>query len=134
MADRQGTLPRFTPVEFEIMKVLWREGPLSAREVHESLGDRVDWAYTTTRTNVDRMVAKGLISKASMHGIHVFSPAVSRVVGLARRVHEFASQVLESGHQPVVSLFAATGTLTDDEIKELQSLLDADDGVLESTP
>jgi len=117
-------LPQLTSPELEIMKVLWRSEGLSAREIHEHLGERLNWAYSTTRTTVERMVRKRLVEKRAFHGLHLYSASVSRAAGLARLVRDFASQVLESSYVPVVSLFADGGNLTDDEIRELRRLLD----------
>ena len=116
-------LPQLTPAELEVMKVLWGESGLSAREVHQKLGDRQGWAYSTTRTTIERMVRKELVAKTSFHGLHIYSASVSRAAGLARMVRDFATQVLESSHVPVVSLFAETGSLTDEEIEEMRALL-----------
>lgn len=120
------TLPHLSPAELEIMKILWRDGRLSAREVHDRLPARLNWAYSTTRTTVERMVGKDLVAKAPVHGLLVYSPQISRAIGLARMVRDFAGQVLESSHVPVVSLFAETGTLSEDEIAELAGLLEDD--------
>jgi predicted transcriptional regulator len=117
-------LPQLTSPELEIMKVLWNSEGLSAREIHEHMGERLSWAYSTTRTTVERMVRKKLVEKRTFHGLHVYSASVSRAAGLARLVRDFASQVLESSHLPVVSLFADSGNLTDEEIRELRRLLD----------
>lgn len=117
-------LPQLTPAELEVMKVLWNCEGLSAREIHEQLADRQQWAYSTTRTTVERMVRKGLVQKNAFHGLHVYSASVSRARGLARMVRDFAAQVLESSHVPVVSLFADSGKLSDEEITELRDLLD----------
>lgn len=121
-------LPRLTPAELEVMKVLWANDGLSAREIHEQLGERLGWAYSTTRTTVERMVRKELVSKQAFHGLHIYSPFVSRATGLARMVRDFAAQVLESSHVPVVSLFAESGKLSGEEIEELRRLLDRDSG------
>lgn len=120
----ENDLPQLTPVELDVMKVLWSRGRLSAREIHDTLGGRLGWAYSTTRTTVERMVRKGLVEKSVFHGLHIYSATVSRATGLARMVREFASRVLESSHVPVVSLFSESGTLTDEEVAELRELLD----------
>ena len=117
-------LPQLTPAELEVMKTLWNAGRLSAREVHELLGDHMNWAYSTTRTTIERMVRKGLVEKKAFHGLHIYQASVSRATGLARMVRDFAQQVLETSHIPVVSLFADSGALTDAEVEELQKLLD----------
>jgi predicted transcriptional regulator len=117
-------LPQLTPAELEVMKVLWTGDGLSAREIHQQLGERLEWAYSTTRTTVERMVRKGLVTKNAFHGLHIYSASVSRARGLARMVRDFAARVLESSHVPVVSLFADSGNLTEEEVAELRELLD----------
>ena len=117
-------LPQLTPAELEVMKVLWACDGLSAREIHEQLGEQQQWAYSTTRTTVERMVRKRLVDKRAFHGLHIYSASVSRARGLARIVRNFAAQVLESSHVPVVSLFAESGNLSEEEIAELRELLD----------
>jgi len=117
-------LPQLSPSELELMKLLWEADGLSAREVHERLRERLDWAYSTTRTTLGRMVRKGLVAKSDFHGLHLYTASVSRAAGLARLVREFARQVVGTSPEPVVSLFAASGTLDGEEIAELRRLLD----------
>jgi predicted transcriptional regulator len=121
-------LPRLTPTELEVMKVLWGVGKLSAREVHEQLAERLRWAYSTTRTTMDRLVAKGLLTKQAFHGLHLYAPAISRAAGLAPLVRDFARQVLESSPAPVVSLVAESSALSAEEIAELRALIDEEEG------
>lgn len=117
-------LPQLNPTELEVMKILWDADGLSAREVHERLGDHMDWAYSTTRTTIERMVRKGLVKKSVFHGLHLYTASVSRASGLARVVRDFARQVVETSYAPVVSLFADSGRLDKGEIDELSRLLD----------
>ena len=124
---RETELPQLTPAELEVMKVLWSRDGLSAREIHDELGERLQWAYSTTRTTVERMVRKGLVEKSPFHGLHIYRASVSRATGLARLVRDFARDVLESSHVPIVSLFADSGTLSDDELDELRRLLDREE-------
>jgi predicted transcriptional regulator len=96
---------------------------LSVREVHDQLQDTLGWAYTTTKTMMDRMVEKGLLSRESFHGIFLYEPQISRPAGLARMVQFFADRVLEMDVGAVVSLFARSKALTPEEITELTDLL-----------
>ncbi len=119
-----STLPRLTQAELDVMKVLWRADKLSAREIHEQVAKQLDWAYSTTRTTIERMVRKDLLEKTNFHGIHLYEARISRAAGLAGLVQQFASRVLEMSHGPVVSLFAESGSLDETEIAELRALLD----------
>jgi len=69
-----------------------------------------------------------LVGKKAFHGLHLYRASVSRVSGLARMVRDFAQQVLETSHVPVVSLFADSGALSDAEIEELRELLNESSG------
>ena len=121
-------LPQLNSTELEVMKILWSADGLSAREVHQRLGEHMDWAYSTTRTTIERMVRKGLIRKTRFHGLHLYTASVSRASGLARMVRDFARQVVETSPAPVVSLFADSGSLDEDEIEELSRLIEEIDG------
>lgn len=126
MAVRKS-LPDLTKPELAIMKYFWAAGPLSAREIHERLRSTIDWAYSTTRTTLDRMVKKRLLSKKDFHGINLYEPRITKPVGLAQLVRDFADRVLEVEPSTVVSLFARSESLTEDEMKELSALLSKDE-------
>ena len=62
-------LPDPTRAEYEILKVLWKFKEASIREVHDQLHDNRNWAYSTTKTTMDRMTKKGLLEKGHYHGV-----------------------------------------------------------------
>ena len=117
-------LPELTETELEIMKELWKRDRLSAREVHKSMEARYNWSYSTTRTVLERMAKKGLLNKASFHGLYLYEASISKAAGLARFVRHFASRVLETGTAPVVSLLAENETLSPEELEDLTRMLD----------
>lgn len=116
-------LPDLARSELDVLKVLWSEGRLSAREVHDRLADLLGWAYSTTRTTLDRMVKKGLLARRDFHGLYLYAPRISRPQGLAHLVRDFAERVLELDHASVVPLFARSDALTAEEVEELSRLL-----------
>lgn len=127
--SKQQELPELAATELDVMKVLWGGGKLSAREVHEALAEEQGWAYSTTRTVLDRMVGKGLVERQSFHRLYLYRPAISRPAGLARLVRDFAARVVETDWAPVVSLFADSQALSAEEVDELSRLLEqADEG------
>lgn len=105
------------------MKMLWSRGGLAAREIHDGLSEKTGWAYSTTRTLIERLVKKGLIEKGSVHGLHVYEAAISRAEGMAPLVTSFARNVLGLSHVPVAALFRASEALTRAEIDELRQIL-----------
>lgn len=116
-------LPQLAPAELDVMKLLWATSGLSARELHERLEAQTGWAYSTTRTTVDRLVKKGLVRKRPFHGLHLYEAAISRAQGMAPLVSEFARNILGLSQVPVAALFRESQALTADEIDELRSIL-----------
>lgn len=117
-------LPELSKTELDIMKILWKGGRMSGREVHDHLNVIYNWAYSTTKTILDRMVVKGLLAKDNFHGVFLYQPLITRPMGLAQLVRNFADRVLEMDYVSVVSLFARSKTLTPAEIDELSKLLE----------
>lgn len=119
-------LPELSKAEYDILRVLWKKGKQTVREVHDELQSTSGWAYTTTKTMMDRMTTKQLLKREDFHGIYLYQPQISRPMGLARIVEFFADRVLEIDAGSVVSLFARSKAITPEEIKELEDLLEDD--------
>ena len=118
------TLPDLTKAEFDILRILWKSGRLNVREVHDQLIENYKWAYSTTKTMMDRMVKKGLLRREEFHGVYLYKPLLSRPKGFARFIQFFADRVLELDYGSVVSLFSRSKALSPEEIEELRLLLD----------
>ncbi len=116
-------IPELSKAEYDILRILWKDGRLTVREVHDQVYDIHKWAYTTTKTIMDRMIKKGLLKREKYHGIYLYKPLISRPAGLARMVRFFADRVLETDIGSVVSIFAKSNTLSAEEIEELEQLL-----------
>jgi predicted transcriptional regulator len=116
-------LPELSRAEFEILRIVWKRGPSSVREVHDQLINTLRWAYTTTKTMMDRMTQKQLLRRESFHGLYVYSAAISRPQGLARFVQFFADSVLELEAGSVLHLFGDSNAISEAELKELEELL-----------
>jgi BlaI family transcriptional regulator, penicillinase repressor len=119
-------LPELSRAEYDILHVLWKFGRATVREVHDQLQESTGWAYTTTKTMMDRMVTKSLLERNQFHGIYLYQPLVSRPQGIARWVKFFADRVLETTVHDVVSLFAKGNAITQEELDELTRLLEKD--------
>jgi predicted transcriptional regulator len=62
------TNAELTDAEWAIMRVVWENEPCAAGTVQEALKKTKDWAYSTVKTTMDRMVKKGFLDfKPSPH-------------------------------------------------------------------
>lgn len=118
-----ASIPDLSKAEYDVMRALWRLRQASVREVHDRLEADTGWAYTTTKTVMDRMVAKGLLERDNLHGAFVYRPLVSRAAGLARFVRFFADRVVERDLGTVLGLFRDSEALSQEELEELERLV-----------
>ena len=63
---------RPTEGELSILRVLWRLGPSTVREVHEVLNPDKPTAYTTTLKLLQIMADKGLVQRDESKRAHVY--------------------------------------------------------------
>ena len=107
------------------MKLFWRHGPMSAREAQEHAGPELGWAASTTRTTLERMRAKGLLDRRSVHGMAVYAAARGKVDVISGLVRRLRGLLDIEGELPA-SAFAGSQLLSPEELAELEALLAAD--------
>jgi len=56
----KGT-PKISEAEWEVMRVLWNESPLTANKIVDELTATTRWKGTTIRTLINRLVEKSVI-------------------------------------------------------------------------
>ncbi len=67
-------LPRPTEAELELLSVLWEQGPLTVREIHEAASGGKGTGYTTTLKILQKMTVKGLVERDETNRSHVYRP------------------------------------------------------------
>ena len=122
--QKLNDLPDLNKNELQILNILWKgdEG-FSIREVHEKIENENQWAYSTTKTTMDRMVKKGLLERANFHGVFLYQAAISKPAGLAKLVSYFMNDVLEMDSGALMSLFGRSKALSESEVDELEAIL-----------
>ena len=117
-------LPSPSDAELDVLKAFWRDGDLSAREVQDRIGAELGWTGSTTRTVLERMRTKGLLSRRDVHGMAVYStlqPKVAVIGGLMRRL----GAMLEIDGALPAAAFSGSQLLDADDIAALDAALNA---------
>ena len=63
--------PRPTDAELAILRVLWRRGPSTVKQVHEELSRHSSSVYTTTLKILQIMTEKGLVTRDETQRAHL---------------------------------------------------------------
>ena len=69
---------RLSDTEWTVMCAVWDRGEASARDVHEAVADASGWAYTTVKTLLARLAAKGAVAERKRANVSLYAPLVSR--------------------------------------------------------
>ncbi|MGK5030382.1 BlaI/MecI/CopY family transcriptional regulator [Janthinobacterium sp. DSP2-3-3] len=109
--------------ELSLLKALWKEPPLSARELHARVEDELGWSFSSTRKTVERMLDKGMLAQRSVHGVLVYEASVDKVATLAAFAHDFGRRVMEIDSPLPVSMFSGSKLVDREELAELEQLL-----------
>lgn len=109
--------------ELEILKLLWKKQPLTAKEIHKHLESKYWWSYSSTRKTLERMGNKGILEIGSQGNKKTFKALLEKIPTLASCMQEFATNVLELDEPLPVNMFADSRLIGKEELGELEKLL-----------
>ncbi|MDL2356346.1 MAG: BlaI/MecI/CopY family transcriptional regulator [Pseudomonadota bacterium] len=109
--------------ELSLLKALWKEHPLSAREIHAQVGDELGWSFSSTRKTLERMLDKSMVSQQLRHGVQVYQAQLDKVATLAAFAHDFGRRVMEMDGPLPVNMFTGSRLVDQQELAQLEQLL-----------
>src|SRR5262245_48488023 len=110
--------------EWDVIKVLWDRGPVTAGQVVEALADRTNWRPRTIKTLLARLVRKGAVRCDVHEKRHVYRAAVTRQAAARREVRSFLSRVFDGALVPAVVTFLRESDLSARDAQQLREILD----------
>jgi BlaI family transcriptional regulator, penicillinase repressor len=113
-----------TEAEWAIMKAVWEHQPCAAPSVQEALASTKKWSYSTVRTMMDRMVAKGLLKAEKIRHLTLYRPAVTRAQAQRRELLYTLKNAFNGALTPMVQRLLDSKPLSADDLAELESLIE----------
>ena len=120
MPDR----PKPSDVELQVLSVLWRDGPLTARQVLERLPDGKERAYTTVLTTLQVMEKKKLLTHERNGVAHVYSPAVKQNQVLRPLLRGLIDKFFGGSAASVMQHLLREADVNADELSQIRAMLD----------
>lgn len=121
--DRRETPNGLTGPEWAIMKVVWDNAPCAAGTVQEALASSHNWAYSTVKTTMDRMVVKGLLATKAIRNLTLFSAQISRVDAQRTELRRVVGRAFDGALTPLIQFLVEEEDLSPDEIAELRKII-----------
>jgi BlaI family transcriptional regulator, penicillinase repressor len=114
---------KFTPLELQIMQILWERGALAIREIQEGFPDSGRPAYTTIQTTVYRLEAKKAVRRVrKISNAHIFAAVVTSEA-TQRKFLDDLLRLVGGRSQPVMAHLVESGSLTLDDLKAAEKLV-----------
>jgi BlaI family penicillinase repressor len=110
--------------EWDLLDALWKAERATAREIADALAKKRGWAVSTTKTLLDRMVQKGLVSARQVGNVWEYTPAVKRVDARRSAWADFVEKAFGGSAAPALQFLAKDAKLSKKELAELRALLD----------
>jgi predicted transcriptional regulator len=119
--------PPLSKGEMEVARVLWRLGPASVREVHESLSAERRIDFTTVQTYLRRLAKKGY-AKTSLNGrVSIYAPSVKPRTVIRETVDDLIDRLFGGEAMPLMKHLIEDRGIREDELAQLRRLLDEQD-------
>lgn len=113
---------RLTPLELEIMHVLWETGAANVQTVQQHL--KRELAYTTVQTMLNILHRKGKVKRALKDRAYFYKPAVSRSQFLGHAVSDMVERLFGGSAESLVMSLVETKHLTPEKLARLNQLLE----------
>jgi len=120
--------PKISEAEWQVMKVLWENSPLTVKEIVAALSERTPWKLETIRTLVNRLEKKGAIRYEKCGRRYYYSPVFNEEQSVHAEAQSFLTRAGTGVLKPILAAFMEKEELTAEEIKALRCILDKKKG------
>ncbi len=121
--NRQKPAVELTEAEWEIMKVLWEKQPCAAGTVQETLAKSRDWAYSTVKTTMDRMVEKGFLKIERIRNLQLFRSRINKVDAKRGEFRKMLKRAFDGALTPMMQFLIEHEGLSKEQASQLRKLV-----------
>ncbi len=121
MARRSSRYP--TELELEVLKVIWRDGRSTVRQVREALTDFRKLAHNSVMTIMTIMVEKGYLTRKRKGKSYVYSPRVTEQETTGGMLGDLVDRVFRGSAVAAMLNLLETSDIDAEELKRLRALI-----------
>ena len=119
--EREPNLP---DSELEVMRVLWRRGKATAREVWTDLAaEGSKWTYATVNTLLQRLEAKGMTAADKSAMTYVYQPKLKKEAVIKKRVKAMVEKLYDGQGAALAMHLLRSQKLSKDDLSEIKSIV-----------
>jgi predicted transcriptional regulator len=119
--------------ELEVARIVWDRNGATAREVLEALPSERGLDFKTVQTYLRRLEAKGYLRARLVGRNKVYSPSVKPRRVISEMIDDFVNRLFDGQAIPLFQHLICDRGLSEDDLKALRALLDAQEGRSDAT-
>jgi BlaI family penicillinase repressor len=112
-----------TEAEWDIIEVVWEHEPCAAPTVQEELAARKKWTYSTVKTLMDRMVAKGLLTTERIRNLILYRSAISQKDAQRGELMRTVKRAFGGAFTPMMQFMLDDNALSRRELEDLEEMI-----------
>ncbi|WP_010503053.1 BlaI/MecI/CopY family transcriptional regulator [Paenibacillus elgii] len=118
-----SNVPKISEAEWEIMKVIWKQSPLTAEQIVLQLPGEIEWSDQTVRTFINRLLKKKAIGFEKSGRSYLYFPLLSEKECIRAESQSFLKRVFNGAADIMVTNFLEETDLSQQEIDKLHKFL-----------
>jgi len=122
------TLPRPTPAELEILRLLWEHGPSTVRDVQEHMEEQRPTGYTTVLKLLQIMTDKGLVRRNESARAHVYAARAPQDETQGQLVRDLLDRAFGGSAAKLVMHALSARKTSREDLARIRQLLDEFEG------
>ncbi len=112
-----------SPAEWEVMRVVWTKGTAATNEIVAVMQQKRDWAESTIKTLLRRLVGKQALATNKVGRQFVYQPLISEQVAMTQTADELFDHLCEMKQGTVLLGLLQRTILSQGDIQAMQQLL-----------
>ncbi|HUW20215.1 MAG TPA: BlaI/MecI/CopY family transcriptional regulator [Sedimentisphaerales bacterium] len=112
-----------TDAEWAIFEAVWDNQPCAAPTVQEVLQDRKNWTYSTVKTMMDRMVAKGLLRTERIRNLILYRSVITKRDAQKGEIMRTVKRAFDGALTPMMQFLLDSNSLSERQLSELEVLI-----------
>lgn len=113
-----------TESELEVLSLLWKNGPLTVRQVHEEVAKQRAVGYTTTLKIMQIMFEKGLLNREKQGKTHLYITKIDQQSTKNGLVSKMIKTVFQGSTKDMVMQALGNAQPSKEELDEIREFMD----------
>jgi len=120
---RKKDSDQLTPLELDLMQVLWETGPATVQTVQERLAAKRELAYTTVQTMLNVLLRKKRVSRSLKGRAYHYRPALSQRQASRHAVTDLLDRMFDGSAERLVLNLIEERHLTPERLAKLKRMV-----------